>query len=106
MRWGLTAHTVAMFCVVTMSVAVGLYPLPVSYINNREFPGNDDAPPGPYGYGFLPKFTPVTVAANSAIQVNQWLVDGLLVRLMLNSTIPVSNLGRFNSSIVATSSMA
>ena len=84
-KWGLLAHTLALFLTSTVAVATGLYILPLSYINAREFPGGNGVPPGPYGYQWLPKFLAITIISDSAVQVNQWLVDGLLVSSVLNS---------------------
>ena len=101
-KWGLVVHTVALFLVTTTSVALSLYTLAVSYINDREFPGGDGIPPGPFGYPDLPKFTVINAVAFAAIQVNQWLVDGLLVSFMLNSATKTFNFSCFSSYIVAT----
>ena len=78
-KWGLVAHTVALFSIATISVATGLYVLSASYIDGREFPGARGLTPGPFGYELLPKFTAISIVSNSVVQVNQWLVDGLLV---------------------------
>ena len=86
-KWGLIAHTVALFSVATVCNAIGLFLLPVAYTNGREFPGVDDLPSGPFGYLMLPKLVVVETISNSAIQVNQWLVDGLMVSPMLNPAI-------------------
>lgn len=102
-RWGLLAHTVAMFTNATISLAIGLYVLPGSYINGREFPGGDGLPPGPYGYSLLPQFATTAIVANSVVQVNQWLADGLLVSSLLSSISKVFNLGCSYSCIVVTS---
>ena len=97
--WGLVAHTVALFSVATMSLAIDLFFLSVAYIDAREFPGADGLPSGPLGYLVLPKFLVLASISNSVIQVNQWLVDGLLVSPMLKSrpkclTSPASQLYR------------
>ena len=83
-KWGLVAHTVALFSVATVCNAIGLFLLPVAYTNAREFPGTDGLPSGPFGYLMLPKLVVVETISNSVIQVNQWLVDGLMVRPTLN----------------------
>ena len=90
-KWWLVAHTVAMFSVATMSLAITLFFVPVAYINAREFSGTDDLVSGPVGYMFLPKFVMVASISNSAVPMNQWLVDGLLASPMLNSATEVLN---------------
>ena len=77
--WWLAAHTIALFSVATMSLAMVFYTLFVAYINGREFPS------GPLGYLALPKLDVVEGISISVVQVNQWLIDGLLVSPMLNS---------------------
>ena len=83
MRW-LAAHTVALFSVATTGFVIGFFFFSVAYINARDFSGVDDLPSGPTGYMMLPKFIVVASISDSTIQVNQWLVDGLLVSSMLN----------------------
>ena len=83
-RWGLVVHSAALFLNATVSLAIGLYILSLSYIDDREFPGADGQPPGPFGYGWPPQFTALNVISASLIPVNQWLVDGLLVSSALN----------------------
>ena len=102
-EWGLLAHTVALFLVTSTSVALTLYGLEESYINGREYTGGDGIPPGPYGYQYLPEFVAVRFVTDSAVQMNQWLVDGLLVSSTPNSATRISNLGCLYSCIVATS---
>ena len=104
-KWGLVAHTVALFSVMTAGSAIGLFLLPVGYINGREFPGLGGIASGPLGYLALPKFVMVSGISDAAIQVNQWLVDGFLVSPMLNSATWVLNLSCFHSCIAAMSFM-
>ena len=100
------AHTVALFSVATTSFVAGIYLFPISYIDDREFPGVDGGTPGPFGYVYLPRFLAVRCVSDASVLVNQWLVDGLLVSPTLNSATQVLNLGCFHSCIVATSFMA
>lgn len=105
-KWGLVAHTVALFSIETISVAIGLYELSASYIDGREFPGTRGLrTPGPFGYELLPKFTAISIVSTSVVQVNQWLFDGLLVSSALEIATQGSmfNLGCFSSCIAATS---
>ena len=52
-RWGLVAYTVTTLSFVTIFTAMNLDIQSISYIDNREFPGNDALPPGPLGYQYL-----------------------------------------------------
>ena len=105
-KWGLVAHTVAMFSLATMSIGTGLNAMSISYVDNREFPGLGDIVPGPLGYTDLPKFHSVNAVSNSAVQLNQWLADGLLVSSAPKSVMQVSDLDHLSSYIVAILSMA
>ena len=71
-----------MFLLVTVSTGMGLNVQSISHIDNREFPGNDQFPPGPLGYKEL-IFTKATCLFPNLIglQLNQWLADSLLVSL-------------------------
>ena len=103
--WGLIAHTVAMFSVATIPLAIVLFVLSAAYINGREFVDTDGVPLGPLGYLSLPKFYVAGIVTDSGVEVNQWLADGLLVSPTLNSATQVPNVSRFHSCIVATSFM-
>ena len=98
-RWGLVAHTVAMFSFVTISTAMNLDIQSFSYIDNREFPGNGGMPPGPLGYQFLIHSKATSVVPSIMFILNQWLADGLLVSSGYNSVGQASNSGPFPSSI-------
>ena len=78
-KWGLVAHTVAMFSFVTVFTAANLDLLSVSYIDNREFPGTDVLPPGPFGYQFFIFSKPINIAPYVMFYLNSCLADGLLV---------------------------
>ena len=52
-RWKLIVHLATMFSFMTISTALSFGLQPISYINNREFPGVDGAlSPGPLGYQY------------------------------------------------------
>ena len=74
--WWLAAHTITLFSVATMALAMGFFLLLVAYIKGREFPGVSS---GPFSYLGLRGFDVVESISGSVIQANQWLVDGLLV---------------------------
>ena len=84
-KWGLVAHTVALFFFFTTGFMTNRYIVFTEYIDNRDFPGNDEFPPGPIGYesGFaVGPFVPVYSAM---FPLSQWLGDALLVSSILRS---------------------
>ena len=78
-KWALVAHTIALFSFLTIPVGIELNNLFIDYINNREFPGNDEFPPGPLGYTGLLNLKATTTVFDAMFPLNQWLADGLLV---------------------------
>jgi hypothetical protein len=78
-KWGLVVHTTTMFSFVTVSTAANLGLLSISYIDNREFSGNDSSPPGPFGYQFFIFSKPINVVPYVMFFLNSCLADGLLV---------------------------
>ena len=101
-RWGLVAHTAAMFSFVTVYIATTLHTQSISYIDNREFPGADRWSPGPLGYQFYIYSKPITVVPSLMFTLNQWLADGLLVSSVLSSTVQLANLSHSTSSTAVT----
>jgi hypothetical protein len=87
-KWGLVTHVALMFSIVTVTTGMGLNLTPTAYITNREYPGDDEFPPGPIGYKFHIYATALSVTPNNLFQVNQWLADGLLV-----SCVPIVSKG-------------
>ena len=85
-KWGLVAHTAAMFSVLTVNAAISLNIEPISYINNREFPGDDFFPPGPSGYQYLTYATAVSVVSSVMSFMIPCLADAFLVSSALNRT--------------------
>ena len=81
-KWGLVAHTAAMFSFVSIYTAVSLDLQPISYINNREFPA------GPLLYQFFVSTKGVNIIPNIMYPLNQWLADGLLVSSTFISVFP------------------
>lgn len=78
-KWGLVAHTVAMFLSATIYTAINLDLQSTSSIDNREFPGDGVLFPGPLGYQFFINSRPITIVPDTLILLNGWLADGLLV---------------------------
>jgi len=104
-KWGLVIYTTVMFAVVTGFTATNLDIQSISYIDNREYPGNDVLIPGPLGYEFLIYSKPLTIICNLMFLLNNWMADGLLVSPVLKSLAQVSNVSCPTSSTVVTSSM-
>ena len=102
-KWALVAHTIALFLFLTIPVGIELNNLFIDYINNREFPGNDEFPPGPIGYDDLLNTKATTIVFTAMFPLNQWLADGLLVSPISNSVASVYNVGRSSSYIAAIS---
>lgn len=78
-KWELVAHTVAMFSFVTVYTAANLDFQSISYIDNRNFPGGDGVPPGPFGYQIYVYFIPISLIQSIMFALNGWLADGLLL---------------------------
>ena len=90
LRWALVAHTVALLSFLTIPFGTGFEYLSTEYINNREFPGDDEFPPGPIGYDFLLALKASATVFHAMFPLNQWLADGLLVSPVLHSVASVS----------------
>lgn len=93
-RWLLVAHTVTMFLFATISTAMDLDLQSTSNSDNREFPGADELPPGPFGYNLLLFSNALNVIPHVMFLLNNLLADGLLVSPLLGSVAWVSNVGR------------
>ena len=104
-KWGLVAHTAAMFTVATIGTAMGLTHQSNSYINNRYFPGSDELPPGPIGYKDLVFSKAISVIPNFMFLANQWLADALLVSSALRLVARMFNMNHSSSSTVVTRSI-
>lgn len=103
-KWGLVAHTSAMFSFVTIATALTLDLQSTSYVDDRHFPGfrGGQLAPGPIGYKILVYSKAITVAPNLMFLFNQWLADGLLVSPVVGPSYQVSNGSHSSSSTVAT----
>jgi hypothetical protein len=101
-RWGLVAHSVAMFSFATIYTATTLDTQSISYVENREFPGADGWSPGSLGYQFFIYWKAITVVPSVMFAFNQWLADGLLVSSAFDSVVLASDIGNPSSFIVAT----
>lgn len=99
-KWGLVAHTALMFLFVTIFTLV--CPSRSGFIDNREYPGDDIYPPGPFGYELSLFPDPLNTLHNSMFYLNQWLADGLLASSMSNPAARMSYASGSSSSTVAT----
>ena len=79
-KWGLVAHAVAMFSVMTVLTGMNLDLQSTSYVENREFPSTRDVPfLGPLGYRLSIYSKPINVVPYTMFFLNGLLSDGLLV---------------------------
>jgi hypothetical protein len=78
-KWGLVAYTVAMFSIVTIATATDFDLLSISYIDNREFPGDGTPYPGPLGYETYIYSALISNTPDIMFFLNSCLADGLLV---------------------------
>lgn len=103
-KWGLVAHTVALFLFVTTRVAMDQYAVSADYIDNRGFSGSGRSFPGPLGYDSV-HFTigPFIYVYFGTFPLNQWLADGLMVSSILKPTAWMSYTVHSTSYIVAMS---
>ena len=101
-KWGLVAHTGAMFLFVTIYVAMSFNIQSIAFVDNRNFPGAaGEVPPGPVGFQFFLHSKAIGIAPTPMVLINNWLADGLWVSAS-NSIAHVSSVHRPSSSIVAT----
>ena len=82
----LVVYTVAMFSIVTVQIAIDLHIQSIGYIDNREFPGIEEAqlPPGPMGYQIFISRKVLPILSRVTFFLNAWLADGLLVSSLLD----------------------
>lgn len=101
-NWALIAHTVAMLTFLTIPVGIDLSTLFILYINNRDFPGRGEYPPGPLGYDVVLNSNATSTVLFVMPSLNQWLADGLLVGSVSNPVAWLLNVCCSSSCIVAT----
>ena len=90
-KWGLVAHTTAMFSFVTINTAISLNIQNFSYVDKRGYPGSEGLPPGPFGYQLIIYSKPISVVPTLMFFLNNWLADGLLVSSVPSSVAQVPN---------------
>lgn len=81
-RWGLVAHTTAVFSLTAITTMIELATRSYGYIDRRKYPGDDLHYPGPVGY---PVPNGLQVFDSVSFPLSQWLADGLLVSCISNS---------------------
>ena len=84
-KWALVVHTMLMFSFLTIPVALDLNVASVTYIDDREFPGNEESSPGPIGWLRILSAKSIGTIFLVMFPFNQWLADGLLVGPVPNS---------------------
>jgi hypothetical protein len=104
-KWGLVAHTAAMFSFVTIYTAMTLDIQSISYIDNRDFPGDGEVPSRTSWIPVPHLLEGDQYRSQRYVPLEQLAADGLLVSSVSNPVAQVSNVGRHSSSIVATLSM-
>ena len=77
-KWPLIVHTAAMFSFTTVFIVTTIYVHINDSIDNRNFPGDDVFPPGPFGY-LLSNPDAVYLVSLVPLVLNSWFGDGLLV---------------------------
>ena len=84
-KWPLVAHTLAIFSILTASMALYLDTQSVAYIDNRNAPGDDDLSfPGSWVYQDFHYSKATSFALTITILLNMLLADGLLVSFAFN----------------------
>jgi hypothetical protein len=89
-KWGLVAHTVAMFSFATIYVGMGFHIQSICYIDDRDYDQD-----GPVAYEIVLYRTAVALVANTLVLVNVWLADALLVSPVLNLATRLFDLDPF-----------
>ena len=65
-------HTMATFAFSTISLGIGLYYLTFIHIDNQEFPGNDEYPPGLIKYDVVLSPEATSTVVYIMFPLNQW----------------------------------
>jgi hypothetical protein len=81
----LLAHSTLLFLFTTMGHAIDRDIISTSFIDNREFGGNEGLPPGPVGYQVLASSAVAPALGQVLFPLSQWLADALLVSSGSNS---------------------
>ena len=85
--WGAASYTVVIFSLVTALAAITLDILSISYIDNREFPGEGTSVPlGPFGHKLVMDPKALTVTPGVIFFWNNLLADSFLVRRLFDPT--------------------
>ena len=87
-KWGLVAHTVVMFSIVTTFTTIELNSQSFVYVDNRQL--LDAYSRLIAGHPIYLELTPDDLTPNILFVLNNWLADGLLVSLLFNQFTQVS----------------
>jgi hypothetical protein len=85
-KWGLMAHTVAMFLSATIYTAINLDLQSISSVDNRELPGVGVLFPGPLGYQLYIDSKLITIVPDILVFLDGWLANGLLASSVFKRT--------------------
>ena len=99
-KWGLVAHTVAMFSFITIPATTNLSLQSVSYVDNRGFHDGGVFPPGPLGYQDITELEPHRAYYRGMFPPNRWLADGFMGGSISQTVAWVFDVYRFPSSTV------
>ena len=97
-RWWLVSYTTVLFLFTTVFTGMHLNILPISYIDNREFPGVEGVPPGPFGYQWSIYSNALSIIPNLIFLLNNWSADGLLVSHLIGAAFTRSGVDFGSSS--------
>ena len=104
-KWGLATYAATLFSLVTIGVAIDIRTECISYIDDREFPGNDIHPPGPNGYQGATYGDAFNTVQTCIFILGGSLTDGFLASSVSRSLAQVPNVSLARSYIVVTLSM-
>ena len=96
-RWLLVTHTVVMFSIATIFIAMHFNLQSFAYVDNREFHGTEEIPPGPLEYQLFTASKGIGPARTVMVFLNNWLADGLLVSSVFGSAGRISNTRHYSA---------
>ena len=83
-EWGLVFYSMALFSCATVVIGTAQNIASISFIDNREFPGDSVFPSGPLGYQSMICSKAPGIAPNLTTLLSYWLADGLMVSRLFN----------------------
>lgn len=94
-KWGLVAHTVAMFSISMVNTGIGLNLYSIYFVDDRDFSG-DGFYSGPFGYQAFITSKAISVIPNAMFFLNTFLADGFLVSSVPNRNSFLSYIKSFS----------